>query len=64
MKRDIEYIGTTANGTKLYRFRYAWSDEPKLGVMADEVAHIPGAVMVDDITGLATVDLAKVVAHG
>lgn len=64
MKRDIEYIGTTAGGTKLYRFRYAWSEEPKLGVMADEVAHIPGAVMVDDITGLATVDLAKVVAHG
>lgn len=64
LKRDIEYIGETAKGTKLYRFRYLWSDEPKVGVMADEVAHIPGAVMVDDITGLATVDLGKVAAYG
>jgi hypothetical protein len=63
MKRDIEHVATLPSGTKLYRFRYIEGDVTHIGVMADEVAHIPGAVMVDEITGLATVDYGKVFKH-
>lgn len=37
LKRDIERIGEI-DGLGLYRFRYLWSDEPMVGMMADEVS--------------------------
>lgn len=66
LKKDIQVAGKTANGTTIYRFRYLSQkpDEPQqLGVMADEVEHIPGAVVRNAI-GLAMVDYGKVMAHG
>jgi hypothetical protein len=65
-KKDIQRAGTLANGVPVYRFRYLWqdADEPlRLGVMADEVEHIPGAVARTE-TGLAFVDYGKVMAYG
>lgn len=37
LKRDIERIGTLPNGIGLYRYRYAWSDEIEIGVIAQDV---------------------------
>ena len=66
LKKDIQYAGTTKNGTKLYRFRYMHEGvevEPRIGVMADEVEHIPGAVTKNEL-GLSKVDYMKVAAYG
>jgi len=60
LKQDIEHVATLPSGTKLYRFKYIGGNVTHVGVMADEVAHIPGAVTVDEITGIATVDYRKV----
>jgi hypothetical protein len=49
LKRDITMVGHTDNGLGLYRYRYIWSDQVYVGVMAQEVAQIdPGAVMRGD----------------
>lgn len=45
LKRDIEHVGFTSGGNKLYSFRYLWSESRHVGVMSDEVRHIPGAVI-------------------
>lgn len=66
VKRDIQYAGTTPNGTKVYRFRYNWeaaNDPLHMGVMSDEVRHIPGAVLPSR-AGVDLVDYTKVLAHG
>lgn len=54
LKRDIQRLGSTAGGLPIYAFRYLWSDEVHVGVMADEVASVPGAVM--EIGGFSAVD--------
>jgi outer membrane immunogenic protein len=47
LKRDIVLVGHLDNGLGLYRFRYLWSDEVLVGVMAQEVAKkVPSAVVV------------------
>jgi hypothetical protein len=63
LKRDIQFAGKTPNGTNVYRYRYMNDDETRLGVMADEVEHIPGAVIRNSL-GVAMVDYNKVMAHG
>ncbi len=52
LKRDIEHVGSW-KGHRLYRYRYLWDDQPRLGVMADEVLHT-GAVY--DMGGWLAVD--------
>lgn len=56
LKRDIKNLGVKlANGLKLYAYKYLWSDEPHIGVMADEVLRVrPAAVHV--IGGYMAVD--------
>jgi len=45
LKCDIAEVGRLANGLKLYRHRYLWSDTMYVGVMAQEVAAVmPEAV--------------------
>jgi FecR protein/Chaperone of endosialidase len=45
LKRDIVEVARLDNGIGLYRFRYNWSDEVYVGVMAQEVAKVePDAV--------------------
>jgi opacity protein-like surface antigen len=45
LKRDIELLTRRADGVGIYRYRYLWSDQVYVGVMAQEVAAIyPDAV--------------------
>jgi hypothetical protein len=46
LKRDIVLVGRLDDGLGLYRYRYLWSDQVYVGVMAQEVALIhPDAVV-------------------
>ena len=46
LKRDIALIDRLPSGIGLYRYRYRWSDQVYVGVMAQEVVRIvPDAVM-------------------
>ena len=59
LKRDIIPVGEE-NGFRIYRFRYMWSDDEYIGVMAQEVQHIrPDAVMVGS-DGLLRVNYRKI----
>ena len=45
-KRDITLLGRLASGLNLYRYRYTWSEEVYVGVMAHEVTTVrPDAVV-------------------
>ena len=45
LKRDVALLSRLENGVGLYRYRYLWSDEVYVGVMAQETAKIvPDAV--------------------
>ena len=61
LKENIVRLGHLENGIPLYRYRFKHDGREDVGVMADEVAHIPGAVTY--VGGLATVDYGKVMAH-
>lgn len=58
LKTNIKHIGKTAGGLNVYSYDYVWG-EPSIGVMADEVDHIPGAVMTHS-SGYKMVDYSKV----
>ncbi len=46
LKRDIALLSRLNNGLGLYRYRYLWSDQAYVGVMAQEVEKVmPGAVV-------------------
>lgn len=45
LKKFVTQIGKTAKGINVYVWRFTWG-EPGIGVMADEVEHVPGAVHV------------------
>lgn len=47
LKRDIASVGQLTNGLTLYRFRYLWSSDIFVGVMAQDVLEfMPEAVIV------------------
>lgn len=63
LKKDIQHAGNVGK-TRWYRFRYLTDsdDAPlRVGVMADEVRHIPGAVTRHN--DVDYVDYGKVLAH-
>lgn len=41
LKRDIAHVATRKDGLKLYSFRYLWSDEAYVGVMAQDLLEDP-----------------------
>jgi len=44
-KRDLRLLATLSNGLAVYRYRYIWSDQERIGVMAQHVQKIiPAAV--------------------
>ena len=48
LKRDVALLARREDGVGIYRYRYLWSDEVYVGVMAQEVAEIyPDAVERD-----------------
>lgn len=69
IKQDVKRIGTLMNDVPLYSYHYkpeyrdTWGHGPQVGVMAHEVAHIPGAVSFH-ADGYKVVDYSKVMNHG
>jgi len=61
LKTDIEQVGQLDSGIPYYRFTYLWG-EPGFGFMADEVSHVPGAVV--NVDGIDFVNYERVFAHG
>lgn len=60
LKREIRKIGKTPSGIPVYAFKYIWSDESCIGVMAQDVEKIlPEAVGIDTV-GFKTVDYARI----
>ncbi len=48
LKRDIVKVGKLRNGLPVYSFKFLWSDEPLIGLMADDVVKVkPWAVLTD-----------------
>lgn len=45
LKTNIKLVGHTKGGIPVYKYKYKGSDHIHTGVMADEVRHIPGAVI-------------------
>lgn len=58
IKHALERIGTTVRGIPTYLFSYLGSGLRHFGVMAQDVMHIPGAVI--DVNGTLAVDYRKV----
>jgi outer membrane immunogenic protein len=60
LKRDIVLVGRRSDGLGIYRFRYLWSEDLYVGVMAQEVALLhPDAVVRDDLTGYMAVNYTR-----
>jgi hypothetical protein len=58
VKDSIVKVGKF-NGLNLYQFRYKWSNDNQIGFMADEVEHIPNAVMTGAM-GVKLVDYSRI----
>lgn len=60
LKTDIVRVGKLDSGLNVYEYRYLWSDDRQLGLMADEVAKVrPDAVHMH-ASGYAMVDYGAV----
>lgn len=59
LKRDIRFIGTHTNGVKLYRFKYIWSDQEYVGVMAQDLTETHPEALAVDSYGYYRVHYAK-----
>jgi Chaperone of endosialidase len=59
LKRDIVEMTRLGNGIGLYRYRYVWSDQLYVGVMAQEVAEIVPDAVVRDADGYLRVDYVR-----
>jgi outer membrane immunogenic protein len=57
LKRDVTLLARRSDGLGIYAYRYLWSDDVHVGVMAQEVALIhPAAVVRDGLTGYLAVN--------
>jgi polysaccharide export outer membrane protein len=59
LKRDIVLLDRLPNGIGLYRYRYIWSDQVYVGVMAQEVAQIIPDAVVRGADGFLRVNYAR-----
>jgi hypothetical protein len=59
LKHSVQPIGELWNGVKTYAYSYIGETRRRFGVMADEVMHIPGAVLSTP-DGVKLVDYRKV----
>jgi len=59
LKRDIVEMTRLDNGIGLYRYRYIWSDQLYVGVMAQEVAEIVPDAVARDADGYLRVDYVR-----
>jgi endosialidase-like protein len=59
LKRDVVLLGRLANGFGLYRYRYLWSNQRYVGVMAQEVALIRADAVEKGPDGYLRVNYAR-----
>ena len=59
LKRDIVQIATLDGGIGLYRYRYNWSDELYVGVMAQEVEKVAPEAVLRGADGYLRVDYGR-----
>ena len=59
LKRNIVLLDRLPNGIGLYRYRYIWSDQVYVGVMAQEVAAIVPDAVVHGADGFLRVNYAR-----
>jgi hypothetical protein len=63
LKRDIEQVARLDNGLALYRYRYKWSDQVYVGVMAQEVALVRPDAVVRGADGYLRVNYGRLGLH-
>jgi len=56
LKKDISLVGEDPRGFGIYRFKYLWSDDFQIGVMADEIQKILPAAVRERLDGYLMVD--------
>ena len=61
LKTDIRRVGQLGGGIPVYAYKLRHNGQSGLGVMADEVRHIPGAVA--NVGGIDLVDYRAVLKH-
>ena len=59
LKRDIARVGTLDSGLPLYRYKFLWSDQVYVGVMAQEVADVAPDAVVKGDDGYLRVNYAR-----
>jgi hypothetical protein len=59
LKRDIAEVGLRADGLRLYRYRYLWSETEYVGVMAQEVLGVAPEAVVRGDDGFLRVDYGR-----
>jgi opacity protein-like surface antigen len=59
LKRDVALLARRDDGVGIYRYRYLWSDEVYVGVMAQEVAEIYPEAVVSGPDGYLRVNYAR-----
>ncbi len=59
LKRDIVALGRTQGGLQLYRYRYLWSEEEYVGVMAQEVLEVVPSAVSKRADGYLGVDYGR-----
>ena len=60
LKRDVALVARRSDGLGIYSYRYLWSDDVYVGVLAQEVALIhPDAVARDPLYGYLSVDYGR-----
>lgn len=59
LKRDVVPVGRLDNGLGLYRYRYLWSDQVYVGVMAQEVQIVDPQSVRDCPGGYLSVDYER-----
>jgi hypothetical protein len=63
LKRDIEQVARLDNDLALYRYRYTWSDQVYVGVMAQEVLLVRPDAVVRGTDGYLRVDYSRLGLH-
>ena len=63
LKRDIVQVSRLDSGLGLYRYRYKWSDQVYVGVMAQEVALIRPDAVIRGADGYLRVDYSRLGLH-
>src|SRR5438045_912115 len=59
LKRDVVHLGRLDNGINLYRYRYNWSDQIYVGVMAQEIVQIVPDAIDSGADGYLRVDYER-----